>query len=83
MLFYDTLFYRTKNKKICQRIWTFAVCTKSIYVILGNKIADKIMKQKLAMDENSGNVKEIVIPPEKMQEMFTLGIIILNSASRR
>ena len=41
------------------------------------------MKQKLAMDENSGNVKEIVIPPEKMQEMFTLGIIILNSASRR
>ena len=41
------------------------------------------MKQKLAMDENSGNVKEIVIPPEKMQEMLTLGIIILNSASRR
>ena len=41
------------------------------------------MKQKLAMDENSGSAKEIVIPPEKMQEMLTLGIIILNSASRR
>ena len=37
---------------------------------MGNKIADKIMKQKLAMDENSGNVKEIVILPEKMQEIL-------------
>ena len=28
------------------------------------------MKQKLVLDENSGNVKEIVIPPEKMQEIL-------------
>ena len=28
------------------------------------------MKQKLAMDENSGNVKEIVIPPQEMQEIL-------------
>ena len=28
------------------------------------------MKQKLVLDENCGNVKEIVIPPEKMQEIL-------------
>ena len=32
---------------------------------IGNKIADKIMKQKPAIDENSRNVEEIIIPPEK------------------
>ena len=32
---------------------------------IGNKIADKIVKQKPVIDENSRNVKEIIIPSEK------------------
>ena len=30
-----------------------------------NKIADEIVKSKLVTDENSRNVDEIIIPPEK------------------
>ena len=29
------------------------------------KIANKVVKPKLMLDENSGNVEEIIIPPEK------------------
>ena len=32
---------------------------------MGNKIADKIMKPKLAADENSRNAEEIIISLEK------------------
>ena len=32
---------------------------------LENKIAEKIVKQKPVIDENSRNVEEIIIPPEK------------------
>ena len=34
----DTLFYRTKNKKICQRIWVFVIRKKSI-----NKYAKQLL----------------------------------------
>ena len=37
---------------------------------IGNKIADKIVKLKPAPDANSKNLKEIVIPPEKRQEIL-------------
>ena len=37
---------------------------------IGNKIADKIIKQKPVIDENSRNVEEIVTPQEKIQEIF-------------
>ena len=37
---------------------------------IGNKIADTILKWKPVIDENSRNVEEIVVPPEKRQEML-------------
>ena len=37
---------------------------------LGNKIANKIVKQKPVTDENSRNVEEIIIPPEKREEIL-------------
>ena len=38
---------------------------------IGNKLADKIVKPKLASDENSRNVEEIVIPPHKKQTILS------------
>ena len=35
-----------------------------------DKIADKIVIPKLVPDENAKNVKEIVIPPEKREEIL-------------
>ena len=35
--------------------------------LIGNKIAEKIVKPKAVPETNSRNVKEIVIPPEKIQ----------------
>ena len=43
---------------------------EAIGEFIGNKIADKIMKQKPVIDENSRNVEEIVTPQEKIQEIF-------------
>ena len=34
------------------------------------KIADKVLKQKPVIDENSRNVEEIIIPPETREEML-------------
>ena len=36
---------------------------EEISEMIGNKIADKIVKTKPVLDENSRNVEEIVIPP--------------------
>ena len=38
--------------------------------LIGNKIAEKIVKTKPVFDENSRNVEEIVFPPEKRQEIL-------------
>ena len=38
--------------------------------LIGNKIAEKIVKTKPVPDENSRNVEEIVFPPEKRQEIL-------------
>ena len=37
---------------------------------IGNKIADKIVKLKLLSDKNSIDVEEIIIPPEKREEIL-------------
>ena len=37
---------------------------------IGNKIADKIVKQKPVIDENSRNMEEIIIPPEIREEIL-------------
>ena len=37
---------------------------------IGNKIANKIVKPKHAIDENPKNVEEIIILPEKREEII-------------
>ena len=37
---------------------------------IGNKIANKIEKPKLLPDENSRNVEEVIIPPEKREKIL-------------
>ena len=37
---------------------------------VGNKIANKIAKSKLAPDENSKTVEEITFPPEQREEIL-------------
>ena len=37
---------------------------------IGNKIADKVVKSKPVSGASSKNVEEIVIPPEKRQEIL-------------
>ena len=37
---------------------------------LGNKIANKIAKPKHVTDENPRNIEEIIIPPEKREEII-------------
>ena len=36
-----------------------------------NKIADKIVKIKHVIDENSRNIAEIIVPPEKREEILS------------
>ena len=38
--------------------------------MIGNKILQKIVKPKPVPDVNSGKAEEIVIPPEKRQEII-------------
>ena len=37
---------------------------------IGNKIAEKILKTKTLPAENSRNLEEIIIPAEKIEEIF-------------
>ena len=37
---------------------------------IGNEIVNKLVKPKPVIDENSGIVEELVIPPEKRQEIL-------------
>ena len=39
--------------------------TEAIVALIGNKMADKVLKPKHVINENSRNVEEIIIPPEK------------------
>ena len=38
--------------------------------LIGNKIADKIAKPKPVSDENLRDAEEIIIPPEKREEVL-------------
>ena len=40
--------------------------------IIGNKIADKTVKPKFVTAENSRNVDEIILPPEKREEILNI-----------
>ena len=35
----------------------------------GNKVTDKIVKQKPVIDENSRDAEKVIIPPEKREEI--------------
>ena len=37
---------------------------------IGNKIAEKIVKSKHVIDENPRNIEEVIIPPEKREEIL-------------
>ena len=54
---------KTASKKVVHK------AAESIDEFVGNNIADKIVKQKPVIDENSGNVEEIIILPEKSVEI--------------
>ena len=55
---------KTASKKVFHKA---AEATGEFLII---KIADKVLKQKPVIDENSRNVEEIIIPPETREEMF-------------
>ena len=71
----EPLFYRTKNKKI-QQLYAAKTASKRVVnklaeatgELIENKIAKNIANPKSVSDENSGNVEEIAIPPEKRQK---------------
>ena len=49
--------------------------------VIGNKFFDEIVKTKLVPDENSRNVEEIVILPEKSEEILWELRQLLNEAN--
>ena len=55
---------KTASKKVVHK------AAEATGEFLGNKIADKVMKPKPLPAQNSGNDEEIVIPPEKQQEIL-------------
>ena len=55
---------KTASKKVVHK------AVKATGEFIGNKIADKFVKPKPTIDENSWNVEEIVIPPEKRHKML-------------
>ena len=52
---------RTSSKKVVHR------APEATEKFKGSNIADKILKSKLVSDENSRDIEEIVIPPEKRE----------------
>ena len=54
---------KTASKKVVHK------AAEAIDEFVGNNIADKTVKQKPVIDENSGNVEEIIILPEKSVEI--------------
>ena len=70
MIGYRNKFFKTSSKKVVHKT------AEEIGESIGNKIADavaksnddKIMTRKPVFDENSRNVEEIIIPPEKKKK---------------
>ena len=52
---------KTASKKVVHK------ATEATGKFIGNTIADKIVKQKPVIDENSKIAEEIIIPPEKRE----------------
>ena len=50
---------KTATKKVAQKV------AEARVEFIGNKITDKVLKQKPVLDENSINIEEIIFPPEK------------------
>ena len=55
---------KTATKKVAHK------AAKATGEFIGNKIANKIVKPKTIPDENSRNVKELIIQPEQRKEML-------------
>ena len=72
MIGYRNKFFKTSSKKVVHKT------AEEIGESIGNKIADaaaksnddKIMKRKPVFDENPRNGEEIIISPEKREEIL-------------
>ena len=56
---------KTTSKKVVHK------AAEATGEFIGKKIADKIVKQNPVIDENSRNVEEIILPPEKRGEKLS------------
>ena len=56
--------FKNSDQKAAQK------ATEATGEFIENKIADKIVKTKPMLDENSRNVEEIIIPPDKREEII-------------
>ena len=80
------IFYRTKNKKICYKVWIFIIskkiwktiiryrtCKKVVHKtgeFIGNKISDAVTKSNDYNVEKQEPVEEVIIPPAKRDEIL-------------
>ena len=55
---------KTATKKVAHK------AAEATGEFIGNKIANKIVKPKTIPDENSRNVKELIIQPQQRKEML-------------
>ena len=55
---------KTASKKVVHKAFE-ATCE-----LIGNKVPDKIVKEKAVIDENSRNIEEIIVLPEKREEIL-------------
>ena len=62
--------YKSRTR-CCKNYFQKIVCktAQAIEYFIGNKVAGKIVKPEPVLDMNSRNFEEIVIPPEKKQEI--------------
>ena len=61
-----------ENKTRCSKICYLKVAHKAAEAtaeFIGNKITDKMLKPKPLPNANSRNVEEVVVPPEKRDEI--------------
>ena len=59
---------RTRGYKNCFENVVYKTA-EATWELVKNKIGDKIVKPKLVFDVNSRNIEELLIPPEKRQEI--------------
>ena len=62
---------KTASKKVVHKT------AETAYELVGNKIAEKIVKPKPVSEANPSNVEEIIISPEEREEILnTLGKVL-------